>query len=138
MPDLPEALVTGRERLYIKHFEDRLTNNPAATSPHDLEVYTLAYSQPGALRAAFNTYRAFEKDAEINQGWLKEFGKCKVRCMLLSGDKSFLSPNVATEMVNEFYEDVRRIERVSESGHYMAEERPAEYVQRVLSWIEEK
>jgi hypothetical protein len=44
VPDLPEALVTGREKIYLKHFYDKLAFNTGAIAPADLEYYTLMYS----------------------------------------------------------------------------------------------
>lgn len=134
VPDLPEALVQGREKIYLKHFFERLGQNPAAISNHDLDVYATAYAQPGAMRCGFNVYRTFETDGEMNVGWVREKGKSKVRCLALWGEKSFAGEKEAVEMAGEFYEDVE-FGSVGKAGHWIAEERPGEFVDAVLKWV---
>ena len=65
--DLPEALVYGRERIYLKHSYDRLCINPAGITTRDLDHYVTNFSMPGAMRCGFELYRAFPQDAEDNQ-----------------------------------------------------------------------
>ena len=56
--DLPEALVSGREELFLRHFFSDWTHDPHALTEEDIAVYVRAYQQPGALRGAFSDYRA--------------------------------------------------------------------------------
>ncbi|KAJ9625590.1 hypothetical protein H2203_004349 [Taxawa tesnikishii (nom. ined.)] len=88
VPDLPEALVSGRERIYLAHFFDKISYNAAAISDADLDHYVLSYSQPGALRCAFAVYAAFEDDAKWNKEWLARNGRSSVPALALSGDRS--------------------------------------------------
>lgn len=134
VPDLPELLVAGRERIYLKHFYDRLSQNPEAISNDDLGVYAQAYAQPGALRCGFNCYRAFEEDAEINNNWVKEKGKCKVRCLALWGGKSYFSEEAVTKSVGEYYENVIYGD-IKGAGHWVAEEKPKLFIEAVLNWV---
>ena len=83
--DLPEALIAGRESIYLKHFFDKQSYNGAAITQSDLEIYTNAYSQPGAIRAGLNLYRAFERDAIENRKMLEQHGKIKVTFFCLAG-----------------------------------------------------
>ena len=132
--DIPELLVQGKERIYIKHFYDRLSMNPESFSNDDLDFYASQYSMPGALRCGFNVYRMFEVDAVHNQRWLKDLGKIRVKSMILNGDQSFIASE-AVAMAKEMYEDVTEglIER---SGHWLAEENPEDFVNKVLGFIE--
>lgn len=136
VPDLPELLIQGKEKQYIKHFVDRLAQNPAAISPHDLEVYALAYSSAGGMRAGLNVYRAFEQDGEINNKVVQEKGKSKVPCLALWGGRSFADEKSARGMCEEFYEG-RTIEfaAVPGAGHWIAEEKPREFVEKVTNFI---
>ncbi|TKA79554.1 hypothetical protein B0A55_02740 [Friedmanniomyces simplex] len=136
VPDLPELLVAGREKIYLKHFFDRLAQNPSAISTHDLEVYATAFAQPGAMRAGMDLYRAFEADGEMNVRWLEEKGKCGVRCLNLWGGKSFADEEMAMKMAEGFYESVR-FGTVEGAGHWIAEERPREFVEMVLAWVQQ-
>ena len=134
LPDLPENLVAGNEMIYLKHFYDRLAQNPAAFSMQDLEFYTTQYSAPGALRCGFNVDRAFETDAEHNRQWLKADGKVKTRAMILSGEESFIAAE-AEDMANEMYNNVKH-EVIQGSGDWLAEENPKDFVQKVLAFVE--
>jgi pimeloyl-ACP methyl ester carboxylesterase len=135
VPDLPETLIQGRERIYLKHFFDRLAQNPDAISSHDLDVYATAYAQPGAMRAGLNVYRCFEKDGEDNVSIVKAKGKSEVRSLALWGGKSFAGEEMATSMASEFYENVQ-FEMVAGAGHWIAEEKPKEFVEVLLRWFE--
>ncbi|EXJ88707.1 hypothetical protein A1O1_05639 [Capronia coronata CBS 617.96] len=133
-PDLAVALVQGKERIYLKHFYDRLTQNQSAFTLDVVDFYVLQYSAPDALRCAFLTYRAFETDAEHNRKWREESGKVKVRCMTLSGGSS-LFVDKAEDMAKEFYENVTA-GVVQDAGHYLAEENPGGFVSETLRFIE--
>ena len=136
--DIAVALVRGKEKLYIKHFYDRLGQNPSAFSNDDLEFYTNHYSSAGALEAAFTTYRMFEKDGEDNKRWRQQAGRVKIRCLLLSGEHVFMTQRTE-EMAGEFYEEgVYRKGIVEGSGHWLAEENPDAFVREVLNFIEER
>lgn len=133
-PDIAVALVQGKERIYLKHFYDRLTQNQAAFTPEVVDFYVQQFSAPDALRCAFLTYRAFEIDAEHNRKWREEKGKLKLKNMVLSGGESLLA-RAAENMAKEFYEDVH-VGLVPDSGHYLAEENPGGFVSELLRFIE--
>ena len=58
VPDLPEALIAGREEIWLRYIFSHWCYNPELFTPEEMAVYVAAYSQPGALRGAFNDYRA--------------------------------------------------------------------------------
>ncbi len=63
LPDLPEILISGRERQYIQWFFQRKTFNPAGTfSTADIDEYARVYKQPGNLHGALAYYRAVFDD----------------------------------------------------------------------------
>ena len=134
-PDLAVQLVQGKERIYLLHFYERLSQNIQAAFPPDVvDFYVDRFSMPDALRCAFFTYRAFEKDAEHNRQWRGSKGKVKVRSMMLVGENSIMSTEEAEQMAREFYEDVT-VGVVKDSGHYCSEENPESFVQEVLQFI---
>lgn len=130
--DLPELLTQGRERQYIKHFYDRLCINPSAITPADVDYYASMFEKAGAMRAGFDVYRAFHKDAEENRDWVANHGKCAVPCMSLNGEGSFLA-NIAADQNLEVYEATETA-TIPGSGHWCAEENPAAFTQTVLTW----
>lgn len=136
VPDLPEFLIAGKEREYCKHFFDKLIHNSAAITPDDLDHYALAYSQPGAIKAGLEVYRAFERDAEENMQWLNQHGKVRMPTLLMMGSESMLA-QMAESMVNEYHDDAEVL-LVKKSGHYIAEENLKGFVQAVLYFVGEQ
>lgn len=124
--DLPEALTAGREHWYLQHFYDKLGFKPTAV---DTEHFARAYREPGAMRAGFDLYRAFDKDTEDTRAAISANGKLKMPVLGLCGQMSLFS-EVTEEMGLEVAEDVT-FEAVPESGHWIAEENPEALVEIV-------
>ena len=63
--ETPLKLVAGRERTYFEHFWNDFAADPRHSIPEaDRRLYAAAYAQPGAMRAGFEVFRAFEQDAK--------------------------------------------------------------------------
>lgn len=135
--DLPEALVQGKERIYISHFLEKITHNADAFKPEDIDHYTRLYEQPGAMRCAFGVYRAFEEDARDNTKHLEQSGKCQVPTLILSGEHSrhrFDAEEMALEVTEK---DCLQVKLVPDSSHYLAEENPAGFADVLLRFVAE-
>lgn len=133
VPDgLPEALVFGKERLYLKQFFDRQIHNTEAVGKDDLEHYVHYYSLPDAMRCAFEVYREFPEDEERNLANVKQQGKSDIHCLLLNGS---LSDHrlYAQALGEQFYKRFMCAE-VPESAHYVAEENPDGFCAALLSF----
>ncbi|KAF3049389.1 hypothetical protein E8E11_009295 [Didymella keratinophila] len=131
--DLPEALIAGKEREYITHFYNKLAYNSDGITKEDVNIYTLAFSQPGAIRCGLEVYRSFEHDAEENRKWLKDNGKVKVPSLLMTGAESGLG-ELAETMAKETHEGAEVLQ-VEASGHWIAEENPEGFVNGVLDFV---
>jgi pimeloyl-ACP methyl ester carboxylesterase len=68
-PDIPEALVQGKELMYLSWFYHNLAYNPAAITQTDINEFVSHYSAPGGMRAGFEYYRAFPQDAIQNMNY---------------------------------------------------------------------
>ena len=135
VPDLPEALVEGKERIYVSHFLNKITYNFNAFSEADIDFYARAYAQPGAMRCAFGVYRAFEVDAAENRERVAEHGKCGVRSLILTGEHSRHRAE-AEEMALEVTEEEKlTVEVIGEACHYLAEENPEGFADAVLRFV---
>ena len=66
VPDLPERLVEGRERVYFDWFLDLLSDNPRRISDDYRNEFAAAYRTREALTAGFDWYRSLPSDAERN------------------------------------------------------------------------
>jgi pimeloyl-ACP methyl ester carboxylesterase len=132
--DIPEMLVAGHEREYIKSFFDARILNPAAFSEEDLNIYASAYRAPGAMRAGFELYRAFDQDAADNRAALNHNGKLKIPVLAMFGALSNTGSGVE-EMMREVADDVTGM-RVPDAGHWIAEENPEFLISRLLSFFD--
>lgn len=136
--DLLEFLVAGREEAYLNHFFSKLSYKCSAITQDDLEHYTKMYSQPGALRSAFNVYRTFLEDAEENREWIAKNGKCKVTSLGLSGGQG-RHRFAAERMFSEVHEPgTFAMAEIPDSGHYVAGENPDAFVKVILDFIKPK
>ncbi|KAK3681840.1 hypothetical protein LTR37_020844 [Vermiconidia calcicola] len=120
--NLPEALIIGREKLYIDYFINRRCYRIGAFPPDVITRYAHALSQPGALRCALDLYRSLDKDAEDTREWVSQHGKCQVPCMVLSGEHSSYGQHaerMALEVVDKPY---LTSTIVKGSGHFIPEE----------------
>jgi pimeloyl-ACP methyl ester carboxylesterase len=62
---VPLALVKGRKRTYLEHFwNDFAADRKRSVPEADRRLYARAYAQSGAMRAGFEYFRNFERDAE--------------------------------------------------------------------------
>jgi pimeloyl-ACP methyl ester carboxylesterase len=130
--DVAEMLVAGRERQYLRIFLARCFD-PSAIDESDLAVYVSAYSAPGAMRAGFEVYRAFDRDAADNRGVLARNGKLSVPVLAVGGAISTSGPLVE-EMMREVADDVTGV-RVARTAHWVAEENPDAFVRAVLEFL---
>jgi pimeloyl-ACP methyl ester carboxylesterase len=126
VPDVPEALVQGKEMMYLSWFFSGLTYNPSAITKADIDEYVSHYSSPGGLRAGFEYYRAFPQDAIQNQN----YSKTKLTMPVLALGGSFipvLGGNVTMPSIiygmKILAQNVTGI-TVPNSGHFIPEEQP--------------
>jgi haloacetate dehalogenase len=67
VPDLPEALIAGREEIWLRYILQGWTYVREALTPEDLATYTRAYQKPSAVRGALSDYRAGNEDVAQDQ-----------------------------------------------------------------------
>jgi len=58
LPNLPEALIAGREEIWLRHFFSHWSHDPQVMTPATSPNTWRAYQQPGAIMGACNDYRA--------------------------------------------------------------------------------
>jgi pimeloyl-ACP methyl ester carboxylesterase len=131
--DVAEMLVAGRERQYLQAFFDARIFDVSAITDDDLDLYASAYSAPGAMRAGFELYRAFDQDAADNRAALARNGKLTVPVLAVGGEIS-TSGSVVEEMMREVADDVTGI-RVPRTAHWVPEENPDAFVRALLDFV---
>jgi pimeloyl-ACP methyl ester carboxylesterase len=128
--DMAEMLVAGRERQYLQAFFYARNFDPAAI---DIETYVQAYSAPGAMRAGFELYRAFDQDADDNREALRRNGKLTVPVLAVGGAISNSGPLLG-EMMGEVADHVTSL-RVPATAHWIAEENPKALTTALLEFV---
>jgi pimeloyl-ACP methyl ester carboxylesterase len=134
--ELPEALFTGREDLLLTWFFRTYGHLPDCIPEPDKREYLRCYTQPGAMRAMFEFYRALPRDAADNQAVLKG-GKIRMPVLALGGDKSFGRGMEVIESLRRVAEDVRG-GLVPNSGHWLPEEQPGFVAAQLLDFFAEE
>jgi len=131
IPDLPEALLAGRERILIEWFFTRKTANfPSTFTAADIDEYERVYSLPGGLRGMLGYYRAVLEDIEQNAVLQKQ--QLDVPVLALGGDVGS-APDLYDRM-KPLGRDVRG-GVIANSGHYIPEEQPELLVQQITAFI---
>lgn len=123
VPDLPEALIAGREEEFLTYFYRAWSHDPETLSPAEIDVYVRAYRQPGAMRGAASDYRAGAADVAQDVVDADQLIDCPVLA-LWGAD---FGPNVDFFDMDEVWRsmatDVRTL-AIPECGHLCQEERP--------------
>lgn len=117
--DLPEELVTGRERIYLSWFYTHLTYKERGLAQADVNEYVRHYSDPKSLHAGFEWYRAFPKDIKDNTIYAKT--KLPMPVLALGGDHS-----AGTLPLTEMRMLATNVNGgvIPNCGHFIAEEAP--------------
>jgi haloacetate dehalogenase len=135
IPDMPEALIAGREDIWLRHFFSDWCHAPMTISGEAFETYVKAYSAPGAVRGAMSDYRASAEDVAQDL----EDAERKIRCPVLSlwgadfgaVGRLFDMKAIWSEMAENL--SVAPIERC---GHLPQEEQPEAVNRLLLDFLE--
>ena len=118
--DLPEALLSGKERVVIEWFFNKKTANAMTTfEPADIDEYVKAYASLGGLRGMLGYYRAVEEDMKQNAKLFAN--KIKPPVLALGGDVGS-APNIHDAM-KPLCETLTG-GQIEQCGHYIPEEQP--------------
>jgi pimeloyl-ACP methyl ester carboxylesterase len=129
--ETPLKLVAGRERIYFEHFWNDFAADPKHSVPEaDRRFYAAAYAQPGAMRAGFEVFRAFEQDAKD----FAQFAETKLTMpmLVLAGEKA--SGNFLIEQGRLVDTDVQGVV-IKGSGHWLMEEAPRQVIPQLVAFI---
>ena len=128
--DLPEKLIDGQENVYLDWFYDHYAYNQSAITQEDREEYIKQYSEPGAMRAGFEYYRAVFEDAEQN----KEYAKQKLDMPILTIGGEAGVGNLTTTSFQKVANNVTGI-TLPNTGHFIPEERPNFLTKQILEFF---
>lgn len=134
--DLPEALIQGRERVYLSWFYRSYGHRLGAISEADIDEYLRTYGQPGALRAGLAYYRALAQDVADNQATVARM-KLPMPVLAIGGAKSWGRGLETLESLRRVATDVRG-GVIEDCGHWIPEERPDALVEQLLAFFGEE
>ena len=131
IPDLPELLIAGKERVYLDWFLRRKTANPQTFSDADVDEYLRVFTKEGGLRAGLAFYRAADLSARQNRE-LSKRGKLQMPVLALSADQGSI-PDMAAPLRD--YADKVQGATIAHCGHFLPEEQPAAVAEALLHFF---
>jgi len=129
-PDM-ERLVAGRERIYLDRFWNEFSANPARFTEAARQHYATLYATPGAMRAGFAQFAAFDQDAVDNRAFLAQH-RLEMPVLAVGGEKSF-----GTMMAEVMRAGATQVAPgiVPDSGHWIMEENPQATIALVRGFV---
>ena len=130
LTDLPEALIEGKERIYLEWLFNSFAYRPTDVA---VEEYIRAYSKPGAMRAGFAYYRAIPLTIEQN----KKHALTPLKMPVLTIGGEFARAGGLKDMLAPVASQVTaRV--IDGAGHYPQEEAPEEMLKALLAFLGKK
>jgi len=132
--EVPLALVKGRERIYFEHFWNDFAADPKHSIPEaDRRFYAKAYAQPGGMRAGFEYFRNFERDA-------KDFAELSAKplpmpVLVLTGEKA--SGELLIQQTRLVATNVEGVV-IRNSGHWLMEEATDQVIPKLVEFLNRK
>jgi pimeloyl-ACP methyl ester carboxylesterase len=129
--ETPLALVKGRERTYFEHFWNDFAADRTHSVPEaDRKLYAAAYAREGGMRAGFEVFKAFEKDAADFAGYAKT--PLTIPMLVLTGQRASGPVLIAqARLVDTNVEGVI----VPGAGHWLMEEAPQVVIPKLVDFL---
>ncbi len=129
---LAEALITGRELMFVSHFMRQQTYDPTGPDEDALEEYARRLGSPGALRCGLGYFRSHKIDADHN----RQSARTKLAMPVLTVGASLSFKDILAARTPDLAERVRSVV-IPECGHYLAEEQPERLTAALLAFLGE-
>lgn len=123
-----EMLIHGKEREYLQYMYRTQIYNVGAISDEDIDVYARSYAAPGGLR--LELYRSFYQDGKDNA----EFAKNKLTIPVLAIGGANSIRELAVASMEAVADNVTGVV-IPECGHWVPEERPAEFLDALVPFL---
>lgn len=134
-PALPEALVTGREEVYLGWFYRTFAHRAEVMTDAVIEEFLRCYRDPESLAAGFRYYRAVPQDVADNAAMIARF-KLPMPVLALGGAESWGRRMEVLESLQRVALDVRG-GMIENCGHFVPEEQPDELAQQLMDFFNE-
>ena len=128
---VPEALVQGRERIYLEHFWNGFAADPAKSIPEaDRKVYAAEYARPNHVRAGMEWFRLLDQDARQFHDYAAK--PLTTPMLVLSGEKG--SGDALIKQAERIDTDVQSAV-VPGAGHWLMEEAPGFVIPKIVEFL---
>ncbi|HEX2746759.1 MAG TPA: alpha/beta hydrolase, partial [Verrucomicrobiales bacterium] len=129
--EVPLELVKGRERTYFEHFWNDFAADPKHSVPEaDRRFYAAAYAKPGGMRAGFEYFANFERDAQDFAQWGAT--PLPMPVMVLTGEKA--SGAFLIEQAKLVAGNVEG-HIIDGAGHWLMEEAPQAVMPKLVAFF---
>ena len=129
--ETPLALVAGRERIYFEHFWNDFAADKNHSVPEaDRQFYAKVYGRPGGMRAGFEVFRAFERDAVDFARFAEK--PLTMPMLVLTGEKA--SGDGLIQQARLVASNVEGVV-IGGSGHWLMEEAPDQVIPRLIEFL---
>ena len=135
VPELPETLITGRERAYVDWFLQAKTLSPDTFESADIDHYAAAVAADGGLRASLAYYRDAAQSARQNHEALAlDPGRLTIPVLGISSSHGSI-PDMAAGL-GAWAENVTGVV-IPEAGHFIPDEQPDATVDALTAFIDQ-
>lgn len=127
----PEALVQGRERIYLEHFWNDFAADPAKSiAEADRKVYAAEYARPNHVRASMEWFRVIDEDAREFHDYAAK--PLTMPMLVLTGEKG--SGDGLLKQAQLIDTDVQGAV-VPGAGHWLMEEAPGFVIPKIVEFL---
>jgi pimeloyl-ACP methyl ester carboxylesterase len=134
VPELPEALITGRERDYVGWFLRVKALSPNAFDGADIDYYAASVAAEGGLRASLAYYRDAEESTRKIRDALAGQGHLTIPVLGVSSSHGSI-PDMAAGL-RSWAENVTGVV-IPEAGHFIPDEQPEATVDALTAFIDQ-
>lgn len=132
---VPERLIGADPDFYIRHLLDRWAGRPGALDPAAVAAYLAQFRDPAVIAASCADYRAGATVDRADDAEDRRRGR-KIACpVLVLWGRGYLSSKTGSPLAvwRNWADDVREV--ALDCGHFVAEEKPEEAAQALLSFM---
>jgi pimeloyl-ACP methyl ester carboxylesterase len=143
IPKVPEEILSRNNCQFLQKMVLSSLSHKKAFNEQDVQLYVEAWSQPGALTASINYYRANWNLAKIlsmpkdyQTGLIKRFPKIKCPTLVIWGENDVALDKSLTVGLKEYIENSFEIRYFPDYGHWIHNEAPDVVNKILLSFVE--
>ena len=132
IPDLPENLVRGRERVYLDWLYQAFSATPNVPAAAAVDEYLRTYARPGVMASAFERYRTIDSQIAHNARYVKE----PITTPTLAVGAEHVFGAAVADNLRHAASNLQSA-LIEGCGHYVSEERPRELARLLLTFFAE-